>query len=82
MTIPNTLTDLNNHLFEALERINDESMDDAKLALELLRARAITGISSQIIANGNLAIKAIKLKDQACDADLKLPPMLKGINDV
>ena len=25
----NTLTDLNNHLFEALERLNDDDLDDA-----------------------------------------------------
>lgn len=34
----NTLTDLNNHLFEELERLNDEELDDEQIERELKRA--------------------------------------------
>ncbi|MDR1014753.1 MAG: hypothetical protein LBL86_07225 [Coriobacteriales bacterium] len=74
----NTLGDLNNHLFEALERINDESLEGEELDAEIRRARAVTGVASQVIANGNLALAATRLKDEALGADLALPPMLDG----
>lgn len=37
----NTLTDLNNHLFEQLERLNDDELDDAQLDKELRRAEGM-----------------------------------------
>lgn len=56
----NKLSDLNNYLFEELERLNDddEIADDNKLKKELERSKAITGISQQIIANANVVLKA------------------------
>ena len=53
----NTLGDLNNHLFEQLERLNDEDLSGEKLQEEMSRAKAITGLASQIIANGTLVLK-------------------------
>ncbi|MDR1015707.1 MAG: hypothetical protein LBL86_12140 [Coriobacteriales bacterium] len=74
----NTLGDLNNHLFEALERINDESLEGAALDAEIRRAQSVAGISAQIIKSGRLALAALRAKDEACDAGMALPPMLKA----
>lgn len=74
----NKLDDLNNHLFMALERVNDDDLSDEELAKEIQRTKAITGVASQIIANGNLALNVIKMRDEALDANLKLPPMLES----
>ncbi len=56
----NTLNDLNNALFEQLERLqDDEAMkDEAAFEKEITRSKAITNIASQIIQNGNLSLKA------------------------
>ncbi len=58
----NTLGDLNNHLFAQLERLGEEDMKDEELQKEIGRARAITGLASQIIANGTLVLKGKHLQ--------------------
>ena len=72
----NTLADLNNHLFAQLERLGDEDLQPQELENEIARAKAIATISSQIIANGNLVLKAKQLQTETNDE--KLPPMLEG----
>lgn len=60
----NKLLDLNNHLFEALERINDDSLEGKKLQEEMARAKTITQIGNTIISNASLALEAKKYKDE------------------
>ncbi len=57
----NGLTDLNNHLFLALERLNDEDMSSEAIETESKRASALVEISDQIISNANLQLKAATL---------------------
>ena len=56
----NTLNDLNNALFEQLERLqDDEAMkDEAAFEKEIKRSKAVTNIAAQIIQNGNLSLRA------------------------
>ncbi|WP_339294363.1 hypothetical protein MKY82_22175 [Paenibacillus sp. FSL W7-1279] len=74
----NTLGDLNNHLFAQLERLSDEELTGEKLADEINRAKAVTSVASQIIANGTLVLEARKLADDRMNADTKIPKMLEG----
>ncbi|KAF6569065.1 hypothetical protein G9G53_22510 [Paenibacillus sp. EKM206P] len=74
----NTLGDLNNHLFAQLERLNDEELNGDKLAEEITRAKAVTSVASQIIANGSLVLEAAKLADDKLNADSVVPKMLEG----
>lgn len=37
----NTLTDLNNHLFEAMERLNDDELTPEQLDNEIKRCNAV-----------------------------------------
>ena len=62
----NNLNDLNNYLFEQLERLNDdEELDkDGSLEKELKRAKAITGISTAIVNNAKLVLDAKKYADE------------------
>ena len=74
----NTLGDLNNHLFAQMERLNDEELKGEDLEVEIKRAKAITYVASQIIANGTLALEAQKLIGEGMSATDKLPPMLEA----
>jgi hypothetical protein len=74
----NTLGDLNNHLFAQLERLSDEELTGEKLADEINRAKAVTGVASQIIANGSLVLEARRLADDRMNADTTIPKMLEG----
>ena len=76
----NTLSDLNNHLFEQLERLNDEDLDAEQLEKELKRSDGMTKIAEQIIKNGELAYKTMVHMDEYgynLDKNLKAPEMLE-----
>lgn len=55
----NKMEDLNNLLFEQLERLNDESLD---LDQELKRAKAISDVSDKLIQSADLSFKVMKLR--------------------
>ena len=57
----NSLSDLNNHLFAQIERLGDEDLTGEKLAEEIERGKAITGVAAQIISNGTLVLKATEM---------------------
>lgn len=54
----NKLIDLNNHLFEQLERLNDDDLKGDQLSQEINRSKAMSNCAAQIINNANLALKA------------------------
>lgn len=56
----NKLSDLNNHLFAALERLNDEDLKGEELIDELRRAEGIGKLSKDIVNNARLQLDAIK----------------------
>lgn len=56
----NKLVDLNDHLFETIERLNDEDLKGEELEIEMNRAKAIAGVAQTIINNGDLMLKAQK----------------------
>ena len=64
MGIKNTLLDLNNHLFEQMERLNDDDLSDEELEKEIKRANAMTCVAQQIISNANIVLKATELNAQ------------------
>ena len=76
----NTLADLNNYLFEAIERINDDNLDDAQLEKEIKRSETVTKIAKTIIDTGNLALQMKKHLDEYGQGDNVALPML-GMTD-
>ena len=73
----NTLLDLNNILFEELEKLSDDEMMKDRQDAEINRAKAIAEISSQVIQNANVIIKAKKLQAETLGRDnVELPDMI------
>ncbi|MDR1575196.1 MAG: hypothetical protein LBS37_04245 [Treponema sp.] len=60
----NKLSDLNNHLFEQLERLHDDDLVGEDLTREISRAQAMCHVAGQIISNGRLVLDASKAADE------------------
>ena len=60
----NTLGDLNNYLFESIERLNDDSLSPEELDKEIKRSEAVQKVAKTIIDNGALALQAKKHFDE------------------
>lgn len=78
MGVRNTLGDLNNHLFEQLERLNDDDLTGEELKQEIQRSNAISNVAKQIIGNANTVLNAQKLYLDAEDNDINKPRKLEG----
>lgn len=60
----NTLSDLNNYLFEQIERLNDDELNEEELEKEIKRSESVTKIAKTIIDNGQLSLQAKKHMDE------------------
>ena len=75
----NTLADLNNYLFESIERLNDE-LDMEALEREIKRSETVQKVAKTIIDNGALALKAQEmLYEQGYTTKIEMP--LLGITE-
>ncbi len=72
-----TLDDLNVKLFEQLDNLSKEGIAPEELENEIKRSEAMIKIAGVIIANGELALRAAKFKDDMMNAENKLPKMLE-----
>ena len=72
----NKLHHLNDHLFAAIERLNDEDLRDEALTREIGRAKAISNVAMQIISNARLAVQAMQAIN---DNMIKRPPEMLGL---
>lgn len=55
----NNLSDLNDYLFEQIERINDDEVQGEELENVIKKAEVIANISEKIIKNAELQFKAM-----------------------
>lgn len=76
----NTLGDLNNYLFESIERLNDDSLSEEELEKEIKRSEVVQKVAKTIIDNGALALQAKKHFDEyGIENNVEIP--LLGITD-
>lgn len=73
----NTLGDLQNHLFEQLERLNDDDLKGDSLKEEINRSKAMTNIGGSIIDNGRLMLETQKFYYDEMGEDVVKVKMLE-----
>lgn len=73
----NKLSDLNNHLFSQLERLNDETLTEEQMKLELQKAKAVSQVSQQIIQNARVTLDAAKMVADGQVDGQKLPEYIE-----
>lgn len=73
----NTLTDLNDFLFEAIESLQNYEMTEEELEKEIKRSEAVTKVAGTIINNASLQLQAIKHADEY-GGRKTLPSLLTG----
>ena len=71
------LMDLNNVLFEQIERLNDDDLVGEELENELKKSKAIGGIASTIVQNSSLILRAVRYEEES-RADPQLPKLFIG----
>lgn len=60
----NKIIDLNNHLFEQLERLNNEELSKDELDIEFKRTKSMTMISTQILKTQKLNLDSITIAER------------------
>lgn len=76
-----TLADLNEYLFDELDRLSNEDLSGEQLTQEIGRSNALTRIAERVIASADIAMRALKMKEDAMDANMKLPHLLASGED-
>lgn len=75
-----TLNDLNEYLFQEMDRLTNEDLSAEDLEKEIKRSDALQKIAKSVIDNGSLALQAKKHLDEYGQGDnVKLP--LIGVTD-
>lgn len=75
-----TLTDLNEYLFQSLERLTNDDLNAEQLDAEIKRSDAVQRVAKTIIENGTLALNAKKhLDEYGVGGNVKL--QMLGMND-
>lgn len=72
----NSLAELNNHLFAALDRLDVENMTPEQIETEVKRSTAIVQVADRITANADLQLRAAKLYADHREAILPMLPMI------
>lgn len=57
----NKLSDLNDHLFMVLERLNSEDLGDEGLEKELKRAKGVVSVAQAVVANASVQLAAYRI---------------------
>lgn len=73
----NSMLDLHDYLFTAIERLSDEGKSNEEIKLEVERSKAIAEISSQIIDVAKTSLRAAELQAEYGTAPVSLPEQFR-----
>ncbi len=79
----NSMTDLKNYLFEQIERVNDDSLDDEGLERAIKRSKAVTETAKTIVEISKTQLDALKYATEELGIETKpeaVAQMLIGDN--
>lgn len=77
MKVMNNLKNLNDYLFEALDRLLDDNLSEDDLKKEIERSKAVTGVATSIVETGRLALESVKhLSDWGYTENKKVTKLL------
>lgn len=71
-----TLNDLNEYLFQELERLTNDDLSEEELDKEIKRSDALQKIAKTVIDNGTLALQAKRHLDEYGQGDRVELPMI------
>ena len=78
MGVKNKLIDLNDHLFEQLERLSDETQSEEDLKMEIQRSKQVVAVARSITANANTMLGAVRITlEYGRDTANKMPAILQ-----
>lgn len=80
----NKLCDLNDHLFMAIERLEDDDIcvDEKTTLNEIQKAKAISDLGKMVIDNNRLQLDILKLQEEFAIKDKEMPTnLLLGVKD-
>lgn len=73
----NQMNDLRDHLFAALERLNDDELTPEQLSTEVEKAQAISNLSNSVINSAKAEIDFMKATGMIATTS----NLFKGVND-
>jgi competence protein ComGF len=65
----NKMPDLKNHLYTALERLNDESLSEEQIRFEISRAQAVAHLGKVLVEQAKTALLYAKLTGQKLEGE-------------
>ena len=77
-TMQNKLTDLQNHLFSLMEKLNDDDLIGDDLETEIRRSEAFSHLAIIAVKNGALMAKCAEVYGLPVSGDLPLLPASPG----
>ena len=80
MTTKTTLNDLNEYLFQELDRLTNDDLSAEELDKEIKRSDALQKVAKTIIDNGTLALQAKKHLDEYGKGD-RVELQMLGVTD-
>lgn len=80
MATKTTLNDLNEYLFQELDRLTNEDLSEEELDKEIKHSDALQKIAKTVIDNGVLALQAKKHLDEYGQGDKVELPLIGIIN--